>query len=163
MPTFSYHFEGKVKDQKTGIEQEIPGGRALSILGPKIEVDISITDYLGKLLQNQNIKLPKVVSGFALIDTGATHTAIDEGLAQALKLPVIGQENISTPSHQSFEAKVYSHGRISIKNSLVNFDAQRLLGLTLKPQGLQIIFGRDLLSLGMLVYNGKEGYFSFSM
>jgi hypothetical protein len=99
--------------------------------------------------------------GNALIDTGASISAIDEDIAQALKIPVIDQGKMSSASHDSHPCNLYPV-QFTIGNVLV-VQVPRTMGAKLKSKGFIAIIGRDILQNCMLVYNGGMGTITLSI
>ena len=151
MPIFSYNYPSS---------STASASEAMKVKGPIIPVLVAQSPPLLKALK---AKTEKKIDGWALIDTGANHTAIDGELAQELRLPVIDRINISTPSHEKHLASVYSGGIIYIKNTGASFLLPRAVAAQLQKQGILMLLGRDFLSLGILIYNGNIGSFSFSL
>lgn len=162
MPVFDLNYRGKYKDDQ-GVEREMPPREILSREGPQVPISIEVTELLREMLNEQKVEIPKAISGIALIDTGATSTAIDNDCAKALNLPIIATQTISTPSHARHEAMVYSQGLIRLTGTPIEFSASRLVGVSLKNQGIKILFGRDFLRHGLLIYHGLNGSISFAM
>jgi len=162
MPVFDLKYRGKYEDDQ-GAEREISPREILSSEGPRMPISIEVTELLREMLIEQKAEIPKVISGIALIDTGATSTAIDNDCAKALNLPIIATQTISTPSDARHEAMVYSQGLIRLTGTPIKFSASRLVGVSLKNQGIQILFGRDFLRHGLLIYHGLKGSISFAM
>ena len=99
--------------------------------------------------------------GLALIDTGATSTAIDDQVAQHLKLPVVDKGAMVSASHNNHPCNLYPvqftlSGQISL-------EAPKAMGVNLAPQGFIAIIGRDVLRQCVMVYNGHTGSISLSI
>ena len=69
---------------------ELPSHEALGNIGPLIRAEWHVPAELANTLRRQLKKVPKPVTGYMLIDTGAGATAIAEHAAQQLELNVIG-------------------------------------------------------------------------
>lgn len=119
---------------------------------------------LAQALEKQGAKIKQdEVEGLALIDTGATNTVIDNKLASVLGLPTIDRVKISTPSNTEHIADVYSGVTTYIKGTGAQINIPRVIGGVLQNQGIQMLIGRDILSMGILIYSGHAGSFSFSL
>ena len=103
---------------------------------------------------------PKVMDGFALIDTGASYTCIDQAAADRINLAVVDQAMIASASHAAHRVPVFA-GEIEIA-SLGKIRVLRAMGATLECQGLIALIGRDALADTIFVYNGSDGSFSIS-
>ena len=79
----------------------------LQLDGPKLAVEIAAATFVGDSLAKDGRVAPAPQTGFALIDTGASITAVDEGLIAALGIKPIGQMKLSTPN-QSLPAWLYA-------------------------------------------------------
>jgi predicted aspartyl protease len=111
---------------------------------------------MAQQLLQQGIPLPSPVSGIALIDTGASHTCIDAESAQAMNLPVIDVVKMASASHDATDQNVYPI-QIELAGLPITIQAPRAIGAALKPQGLLLLIGRDLLQHCALTYNGMAG------
>ncbi|HME68359.1 MAG TPA: aspartyl protease family protein, partial [Myxococcota bacterium] len=93
---------------------------------------------------------------FALIDTGATLTCIDDALARDLGLPVIDKQ-VSSGIGGKTELDVYA---ANIKIPSLGFGQYgRFAGAKLKEgdQRHEIILGRSLLRDLIMIYDGRTG------
>jgi predicted aspartyl protease len=95
-----------------------------------------------------------------LIDTGASHTCIDDDAAQELKLPVIDAANMCSATQTVARANVYPI-QIEMTGLPISIGVPRALGAALKAQGLLLLIGRDVLQHGILTYNGVAGQITF--
>lgn len=145
---------------------------ALVRRGPFIPVEVSIRDELAKKLQEQEQEIPSPVSGYALIDTGATITSIDRSVAEELELAPSGEVSIGTAGGEH-EVPVYT-GVLSFPGTGIrDLSIERLVGVDLTGQGLGTVrhstaddpqpgriaalIGRDVLAHFVMVYNGPAG------
>jgi len=129
----------------------------LKLNGPVMDIIVSASERMAK----GKFGMPKETMQIkALIDTGASCSAINSATIKQLKLEPIGENLMNTPSHSKVPCKIYDMrmimpGDIRIKSVLV-------VEAPLEGQNIQCLIGRDILGLGILVYNGKEGSFSLS-
>jgi hypothetical protein len=148
MPVFSfYHWS---KDH----------GYTLTGSGPIISVEISIPAALKQHLSEKGLPIPPPQSGFALIDTGAFATAVDQSIFDALGVSPIDKIKTSTP-HGDAESPVYPASVTFPGLELKEMPMERVVGCNLKWQTLEgkeiiMLLGRDLLQYFLLVYNGKS-------
>ncbi|SRR5579871_243526 len=135
-------------------------GETLESTGPLVPVTIGIPAALEQFCAEKGIAIPAPISGYALIDTGASASAVDEDVVLALGVQPIDSIPTNTP---------HGAGRSSIYPAKVTFPAlqiedyamNRLMGCKLKwttVDGKEIIMllGRDMLKFFLLVYNGKS-------
>lgn len=80
----------------------------LSTMGPRMEVTVSLATSMAQPLLSQGLSLPSPISGWALIDTGASSTCIDEAVAKQLSLPVVDVVTTERLSYQHPSRK-YGH------------------------------------------------------
>lgn len=106
MPILHIQFSAKRKN-KQGKSIQIPSHIILQRDGPRVQVTIGLAQSIANQLLQQGQTLPKPILGFVLIDTGASLTCIDEGVAQQLQLPVINVVNVASASHSSTQQNVY--------------------------------------------------------
>jgi predicted aspartyl protease len=159
MPIFNVQLlaQGKSPDGKTvNLAPQI----ALQQRGPVVPASVCLEINMAKPLLAQG-KAIIGAPGVALIDTGATVSAIDEEIAKELKIPVVDQGKMGSASHESTPCNLYPV-QITIGGVLV-LQIPRAMGAKLKPMGLIAIIGRDILQQCTLFYNGGTGTISLSI
>jgi predicted aspartyl protease len=134
---------------------------ALQQRGPVLQVVVSVEQNMAQALQQQGQTVPAPKSGFALIDTGASFTCIDEQAAKDLALPIIDVVTMSSASHAQHQCNVYPV-QIAVP-PMLNLQVPRAVGAALAAQGLLALIGRDVLQNCLLVYNGGTGSISLSL
>lgn len=140
----------------------IPPAAAMQQRGPVVQVSISLAQSFAATLAQQGSPIPSPVVGFALIDTGASNTCIDDEAAQAMGLPVIDVGSMQSASHAKTASNIYPV-QIEIIGFRIQFQSLRTMGAALKPQGLLLLLGRDLLQRCALFYNGMAGEITLSI
>ena len=132
----------------------------LIVGGPRIPVTIAVPDVTRRAYEKRGSPVPKPVTGFALIDTGATQSCFDNSTAAKAGLPMLGESMMASASHPATAVPVYS-GRMLLPSLNINVEAG--LGVELASiDGLVALIGRDLLANAIFVYNGQEGTFSLA-
>ena len=76
-------------------------------IGPIIDVEISPRSSAIQGMQKAGVAVPLPIKISALIDTGASRSAIQSGLPQSLGLSPVGRHFITTPSSQNFPCDQY--------------------------------------------------------
>ena len=158
MPTHNHNYYDQNKE---------PAPLGLVEGGPVLQVEISVATELAEHLTRQRQSVPKPVSGWALVDTGATRTAIDERAVEQLALNSIDTVTLATASG-SREAGVYACVLHFASGAIPNITAARATGVDLAGQDLDgkpiiALIGRDVLVRCVFVYNGTMGQFSLSV
>ncbi len=128
--------------------------------GPLIAVKVDISAKLEEDYRRKNLPLPQSITGYGLIDTGATITAIDADIINSLGISPSGITTVHTPQGSAMQ-RVFSL-RLTLPNG-ITFNFQNVTGSVLKPMGIIALIGRDVLYRGVFVYNGTVGLCSFSM
>jgi predicted aspartyl protease len=105
--------------------------------------------------------VPEPLSGWALLDTGATSTCIDAAAAKKLKLPVIDKGKISSASHEAIEVNIYP-AVIAFTGTPIKANVLKAVGANLAGQDLIALLGRDLLQNFTVFYNGAMGEITLS-
>lgn len=95
----------------------------------------------------------------ALIDTGATGTVIQSGIARQLGLNPVGIALINTPSSTNVQCYQYQVTMLFPNNVQV---AATAIEAPLQGQHIQCLIGRDVLAHGVLVYIGYTNSFTLS-
>jgi hypothetical protein len=133
-------------------------GGTLQRDGPIIPVEVSMPAALEEWCVKNSVAVPSPISGYALIDTGASISGIHEEILTQLSVVPIDSIPMATPS---------GDGRMFIYPTRVSFPALNVQGYALSrvagsqlgwqtSDGKKIIMllGRDILSLFMVVYTG---------
>lgn len=142
----------------------ISGRDALVMKGPTTQVEIGFNPDLfhtdpavvQQALNTATQALPAAQLVEALIDTGATESAIDDELAQQLQLPLIDQQEGSGIGGRERFNVYLGHIRIAALGSI---QYGRFLGVRLKAgnQPHQALLGRTVMQGMILVYDGRDG------
>ncbi|MCL2147360.1 MAG: retroviral-like aspartic protease family protein [Synergistaceae bacterium] len=132
----------------------------LQSLGPILEVGISVHHIVANKLKEQGKSAP-IIRVAAMIDTGATSSAITPEIVKKLGIFPVGRVNIKTPSHESFPAYQY-HIVIALPNDVL-INTTEVIEVPLAGQHIQCLIGRDILKYGVLIYNGYSETVTFSI
>ncbi len=131
----------------------------LHLVGPIVQVGITVPTALEQVLQAAGHAIPLPVTALAMIDTGATGSVIQQGLAVQLGLHPVGVVQIHTPSSTNVSCLEYAV-RLLFPNNVV-FETT-VIEAPLQGQHIQCLIGRDVLSQAVLVYIGYGNLFSLS-
>jgi predicted aspartyl protease len=96
----------------------------------------------------------------ALIDTGASATAISTKVVAGLELMSRGITNIATPSSDSHQTNVYDVS-LHLPNNVVAPVVQAIEA-PLTSQNIDCLIGRDVLRHSVLIYVGYTNTFTLS-
>jgi predicted aspartyl protease len=159
MPVHNQFFWPQVPGQPPQI-----GPQVLAVTGPVLQVEVCIPSDLEKLLAAQNQPIPQPVTGWALIDTGASRTAVEQSCIASLGVQPIGATKTGTAGG-IHEASIYP-ARLRFPGQGMDMEFSSTLGVNLKGQkvggkDLLVLIGRDVLARGVLIYNGTAGGFTF--
>jgi predicted aspartyl protease len=127
-----------------------------------VQVSITVEQTIAQTLVQQGKSVPTPIAGWALIDTGASVTCIDEEAAVGLGLPVVDQVVMSSASHAKTLQNVYPV-QIVISGLAFIMNVPKAMGAALKPQGILALIGRDALQVCTLFYNGLTGEVTISI
>jgi hypothetical protein len=120
---------------------------------------VGVSDARARALTDAGQLLPTAVSIRALIDTGASCTCLDPTVIASLGLPPTGSASIFTPSTG---ATPHATDQFDVAIAIPSAQGQAPLVFPIIPvvasnlsmQGIQALFGRDILGRCVLVYNG---------
>ncbi len=127
--------------------------------GPLVPFFAAVPDVTVHLLASLKQPLPQPLGGLALIDTGATRTVIQADIPARLALHPVGTTLVHSASNANVPCDEYLI-KIVIQTAAIDV---RVVAMTLQGQAIQCLIGRDVLSLGVLVYTGPTNAFSFSL
>lgn len=153
MPILNIRAEARAADG-----EQRPSPEMLATDGPIVPVTLTLTEETSRAYVERGESLPEPVSGFAMIDTGATRTCLDEASARRAGFPITGIALMASATHANHEVPVFN-GRIVMVGSF-NIDVVGGLGANLTAIGdldLVALIGRDLLKDALFTYNGPGG------
>jgi predicted aspartyl protease len=127
-----------------------------------VQVSVTLEETLAGVLIQQGKPVPAPVTGFALIDTGASNTCIDDAAAQAMGVPAIDVGFMTSATHARTPSNIYPI-QIEITGFSMRFQSPRTMGAALREQGILLLLGRDLLQSCTLFYNGLTGQITLSI
>ena len=157
MPVLNVRSEARGEDGRTR-----PAPEVLAAAGPLIPVTLTLSDESQRALTEQHKPLPEPMTGYAMIDTGASQTCFDEDAARRAGLPITGAARMASASHADIKVPVFA-GKILISGNLI-IDAGKAMGANLSAfDGLIALIGRDLLQSAVFTYNGPDGFISLAM
>lgn len=155
MPIFNRYWP----HQQTTIPN--PDALQLQNRGPSLQVEISLNSILAAQYQQSGTSLPAPLTGYALIDTGASVTSVDAKILESLGIKAVGQIPISTPSGSSQQG-LYSCQFSFPGTPIPVLPFVSVVGSILQPQGIVALIGRDLLRNFLLIYDGVHGSWTLS-
>lgn len=127
--------------------------------GPTVSVLVTVTQALEQSLVATGHPVPDPVPVTALVDTGASSTAIQAGIAQQLGLQPVSVVPISTPSSANVPMPMYAVRLILPQSVIWETTA---IEAPLEGQGIQGLIGRDVLSQAVLIYLGYANQFTLA-
>lgn len=131
----------------------------LQASGPLLQVFIGPSRELIAAYGTERVAAPIPVS--APVDTGAAATVFTAETAALLGLGSVGAVSIHTPTTidpvlcRQFHVNVYLSPAFAVENIVV-------IEASLTGQSLQCLLGRDVLSHGVLTYDGRHNRFSLA-
>ncbi len=127
--------------------------------GPLIEVTFGLVPAAIKVLQDAGEPIPSPVKATAMIDTGASGTAVKAGLLAPLGLHPVGVVPVNTPTGSGVPCATYAV-QLVLPNGFV--DVTVIEAGPLGGQNIQALIGRDVLQHGIFIYQGPSQQFTLS-
>jgi len=134
--------------------------------GPILNVHIGLSVPRIQAMQSAGVPLPATQLAQLLIDTGASHTVIDDRFVQLLGLQPTGTVSMLTPStgatpHQAatYDVAMYVIGHAS---AIHHLPVQPVTACPMSHQGIDGLIGRDILAAARLTYSGPDNFFYLS-
>jgi len=149
-------------NDKQGNPVVLPAALVLLRLGPRVIITLSPLDAQLRTFADKGESPPAPVTGWALIDTGASVTCVDRNAAERAGLAMVDSGPMTSATHDNEIVPIFA-GRTKLENLPQPLDAKHAYGANLEPQGIIALIGRDALSVCVLVYNGLDGSFSLSI
>ena len=134
----------------------------IKAVGPAIECIIAPSQTYIETLKISKEDLPEPVRVMALIDTGASSTVIQKGIAQKLGLSPKGIATISTPTSKDVTCEMFDV-LIGFDRARLVFDGVLVIEAPLEGQEIQCLIGRDMLAVSVFIYNGYDNSFTLSI
>ncbi len=132
---------------------------ALQTEGPVIQIQIGVSARREAALRAAGDPVPDPLLISALIDTGASHTVIQQNLAVLLNIQPVGLSAFHTASAPNVLCPRYAIQLYFPQN--VVFRAT-VVEAALPGQHIQCLIGRDILAHAVLIYIGESNLFSLS-
>ena len=135
---------------------------AISPKGPILYVHIAISAPRLQALQTAGRQIPAPQLSEMLIDTGASHTAIDGKVVRALGLTPTGITQMLTPSTGTMPISAPTYDVAMVVPGIDG--AQHIIGIhpvtecDFSAQGIDGLLGRDFLSGARLTYSGPDNF-----
>lgn len=139
-------------------EWEVPP-EELRERGPLFNIEVSVPQIMIDQLIESGQPIPDPVPGLALIDTGASISAVDFTVLRALQINQVDVIELATPSNPDATGEGYPARFILPENEV---ELSIVLGADLRPFSAIAIIGRDILCDCMLMFFGKRGRIIFS-
>ena len=98
----------------------------------------------------------------ALLDTGADKSMIQQGVAEQLNLPLVSVVPINSVESTNVYSVYMARVQVPLTTSLTyTFKETSVIGAPL-PNAYPCLIGLDILSQGLLFYNGQDNTFTLS-
>jgi hypothetical protein len=136
--------------------------------GATVDVVFGVPQIRLKRLRSVQLPVPRAVHAVALIDTGASLSAVSPRILRALELQPIGQISVITPSTPAHAPDTFD--RYNVALSMVAGGGLCPLPETLvmsvdcwtEGEGFDALIGRDILDRCHFMYYGPEGNFTLA-
>lgn len=126
--------------------------------GPIMSVQVGIPKALADQMQAQGMTPPPPEEILALVDTGASITAINVPTAERLGLQPTGSIQVGGATGVS-QMPLYA-AMFRIPEPFIEWDPMTISGANLSSTPFEILIGRNVLCSMTLAYDGKQGRFS---
>lgn len=152
MPVFHRDFESTHDDSAPNHLQR--GGPLIPI---QVEMPSAVTLEHAKSQK----EIPFPITGFALLDTGASRTCVDESVLLGLDLSPSGAANIATPSGRSRRLRYFA--KLSFPDCpLPDRYPIEVTGVDLRSRSYIALIGRDLMRDMLVIYDGPGARVTFA-
>ena len=159
MPILHIQYSGQAL-APNGQPVQIDPRQLIAMRGPVVSVAIKPPPEIAELLVRESKPVPAPITGFGLIDTGASSTCIDNAVAQKLGLPIVNVIKMASATHESVDTSVYPISFDILGGVPMTVNCPRAAGAALAIQNLVLLIGRDLLANAYFSYNGPSGQFT---
>lgn len=132
----------------------------LKQIGPIFRIKIGLSQVAMDVLSAGGGSIKAPVEANALIDTGASGSCINPEIVSALGLVSRGIAQIATPSTKAHPCNVFDVA-LHLPNGVL-IPTVQVIETPLEGQSIQCLIGRDVLSMGVLIYIGYTNTFTLS-
>jgi hypothetical protein len=134
----------------------------MNLVGAIAPIRIGVSQPRTEFLQSKGLQAPPLLEVFALLDTVASRTVVSKRICEQLGLKVRNVILMTSASHENVPTPEYD---IQILMDLARFHVGTIfvLGAELAGQSFQCLIGRDIMSLGIFIYNGVDDSYSFGI
>lgn len=126
-------------------------------IGPVLEVVFAVPQPIAEKLRAENKPIP-IIKVLALIDTGASHTSINQTIVDTLGL-LPGDVQTFYTANGPADQLLYDLG-IVLPISAPNIISVQAPCADLDGQPFQALIGRDVLGMCTLFYNGPDNSYT---
>jgi Aspartyl protease len=127
--------------------------------GPLLDVLVGVSEYRQLALVATSGTIPGRSQARFLIDTGASQTVVDTAIIAGLNLHPIAVTLVQTASTADtpqptpqFDVSLL----IPMRSGARLFNSVPVFGMSLRPQGIDGLLGRDILAQCLLTYSGPD-------
>ena len=137
------------------------GAQQLRLKGIVLNVSVGVDRWTSQALEAQSLPVPSPVVVPAMVDTGASHLALDTTIVNSLNLRRRGVARCDTPAGRRV-ANVYAVSLSFPQSQLKSYTMLRAIDVNLANQPFKCLIGRETMAHWHLHYNGQSGTISIS-
>lgn len=135
-------------------------------LGPIIDLYVGVSAPRLVAIQQAGQTAPTPILAKGLVDTGASHTAVDVSIIDGFGLSAKRLASVITPTTGAKPVKCHTYD-VAIYVPIGSTApwakvAHEVTRAELKHQGFEVLIGRDILAESVLIYDGKHNVFTLS-
>jgi len=140
----------------------------LTASGPVVVIAIFVSRPRRMALAAAGLPIPPPVLATMLVDTGASCTCVDPGRLKSLAIPPSGVAHVQSPTTGATPTTANQYDvDIAVVLDAANgrfhyVDTLPVIESHLAAQGIDGLLGRDVLSQGLLIFNGTAKTFTLS-
>ena len=155
-------FKARIVQLPAGQTPHPPAPLGLTMSGPIVQIQVEVPEALSKQLSDSGQPIPQPVTGSALIDTGATFSAIDMGrVAKKLGLNPIATAKSGTADGEKVQP-IFSVKFVLPQSKIVVSDG-RATGVNLDGSPYIALLGRSFLQNVIMIYDGPGAEFTLAL
>ena len=152
-------YKSKVHSTSSPPPPAEPG--RLVVSGPRVPVQVEVPTALAKRLADEGKPVPAPATGWGLIDTGATSSAVSAKVVENLGVSPVGVVKVGTAGGRREQATYPI--KLVLSTIGLSIEYGQVTGAELEGMDIVVLIGRDFLSRVLFIYDGPSAEYTLAL